>query len=482
MQILLEHVSVVLNNKKILDNISFPILENEHWAIVGNSGSGKTTLAKSICKLIFHRGEITVNNENTEDVNFVFVEQQHQFKNKQNINLFYHQQRFNSFDTEETLSVAELLDINKDVPKNTWISFFGIEQLLEKPMIQLSNGENKRLQLTKALIQNPDVIVLDHPFVGLDTMGRILLQNALNQLALLGKKIIVVCNPKDIPACITHCAQLDKGKLVFSGPKDHFIDNINHSEQQSALSLRIPIIEMFQSAYTDFEKAVELKNVSIQYQHTKVLDKINWTIHKGEKWCLSGPNGSGKSTLLSLITADNPQAFANQIWLFDKKKGSGESIWDIKKKIGHVSPELHLFFEKDISVIAAVASGLYDTIGLFKQPSKEQVSIIADWMSLTGVDQFKDKLLFQLSLGEQRLVMLTRALVKSPPLLILDEPCQGLDETQTTHFKSIVDAICSIEGVTLIYVSHYQDDIPPSINHFLHLEKGQIKQERKTTF
>jgi molybdate transport system ATP-binding protein len=179
---------------------------------------------------------------------------------------------------------------------------------------------------------------------------------------------------------------------------------------------------------------------------------------------------------LSLITADNPQAFANKIWLFDKKKGSGESIWDIKKKIGHVSPELHLFFEKGIEVKEAVASGLFDTIGLFKQISNAEEIVVESWMEVTGINHFKSKRLHQLSLGEQRLVMLTRALVKSPPLLILDEPCQGLDEDQAQLFKEIIDEICLQQNITLIYVSHYNDDIPKSINHFLHLENGQIKQ------
>jgi len=317
--------------------------------------------------------------------------------------------------------------------------------------------------------------VLDNPFVGLDTMGRKQLQNALNQLAQLGKKIILICSPKDIPECISHCALLEKGKLMLSGPKDLLLDHINKIQQSLAFSIKASINEVYQSSNATFEKAVELKNVCIQYHQKSILDNINWTIHKGEKWCVSGPNGSGKSTLLSLITADNPQAFANQIWLFDKRKGTGESIWDIKKKIGHVSPELHLFFEKGISVRDAVASGLYDTIGLFRQPSKDDGTNIEKWMAITGVHDFKSKQLFQLSLGEQRLVMLTRALVKSPPLLILDEPCQGLDETQAVLFKAIIESICSIKSVTLIYVSHYQEDIPKSINNFLYLENGSIK-------
>ena len=472
MQINLEHVSVVLNNHKLLDDISLFIDHNQQWAIIGESGSGKTTLAKSICKLIFHHGEINFNHTNSNHLHIVFVEQQHQFKNKQNIQQFYHQQRFNSFDTEQTLTVEEILENSND--KEYWVKFFGLELLLKKPMIQLSNGENKRLQLTNAMLQNPQVVVLDNPFVGLDIAGRMQLQTALNQLSQIGKKLILVCTPKDMPQCITHVALLNKGKLVTSGPKETLSDHVQFEQLTSRSSLKSSIIKLYQSKFNDFTTAVELINVTIQYNQQLILSDINWKIKNGEKWCVAGPNGSGKSTLLSLITADNPQAFANQIWLFDKRKGSGESIWDIKKKIGHVSPELHLFFDKGIEVKDVVASGLFDTIGLFRKLSTEDEAIIDDWMNATGIQHFKNKWLHQLSLGEQRLVILTRALVKSPALLILDEPYQGLDHNQTQLFKQILEVICSIKNVTLIYVSHYREDIPSQINNFLSLEKGRI--------
>lgn len=472
MQINLEHVSVVLNNQRLLDNITLFIDHNQQWVIIGESGSGKTTLAKAICKMIFHHGEINFSHSNNDHPNIVFVEQQHQFKNKENIQLLYHQQRFNSFDTEQTLTVEEILENNNE--KEYWIKFFGLENLLNKPMIQLSNGENKRLQLTNAMLKNPQVVVLDNPFIGLDIDGRKLLQTALNQLVQIGKKIILLCNPKDIPECITHVAQLNKGKLITYGPKETILDQIKSKQPTSLPILKSTIHQLYQSNFPDFTIAVELKNVTIQYNQQLILNDINWTIKNGEKWCVAGPNGSGKSTLLSLITADNPQAFANQIWLFDKRKGSGESIWDIKKRIGHVSPELHLFFDKGSEVKEVVASGLFDTIGLFRKLSIEDDAIIEDWMKATGIQHFKNKRLHQLSLGEQRLVMLTRALVKSPPLLILDEPYQGLDQNQTHLFKQILDDICNMKNVTLIYVSHYLEDIPSHINHFLQLEKGRI--------
>lgn len=472
MLIQVKDVSVTLNNKKILAGITFSIGEDEQWAIIGSNGSGKTTLANALANKIFYRGEIKF--LPTENIHLALIEQHHKFKNKQNIEQFYHQQRFNSADAEDTLTVAELLCQYNDHKLHYWINVFGINDLLPKPMIQLSNGENKRLQLISVMLKNPDLIILDNPFIGLDNNGRKILQEALNKIANDGKKIILICSEKDIPECITHIALLKEGRIQYSGEKQNLLGNNQYTSTDSTQNNTSGIKEMYNAQQADFEFAVRMQKVNIQYSNKHILKNIDWKIRHGEKWCLSGPNGSGKSTLLSLITGDNPQAFANQIWLFDKKKGSGESIWDIKKKIGHVSPEIHLCFDKGALVEDVVASGLHDTIGLFKKPSINDLELVAKWMSFLGIDKFKGKRLINLSLGEQRVVILSRALVKSPPLLILDEPCQGLDEHQTNKFNHLINEICKIQGVTIIYVSHYQEEIPRNIENFLRLEKGVL--------
>jgi molybdate transport system ATP-binding protein len=178
--------------------------------------------------------------------------------------------------------------------------------------------------------------------------------------------------------------------------------------------------------------------------------------------------------LLSLITGDNPQAYANEIYLFDKRRGSGESIWDIKRRIGYVSPELHLYFPPSISVFKVVASGLFDTIGLFRQLNEEQIKRVSDWIRLFGLQHISNRLLCHISASEQRLTLLARALVKNPSLLILDEPAQGLDTDQTAMFKDMVDQICTHTNKTLIYVSHFQQEIPACVDRFILLKDGEI--------
>jgi molybdate transport system ATP-binding protein len=454
MKIDIHNVSVVLGSKIVLDKISLSIHENEQWAIIGSSGAGKTTLAKALAKKIFFRGEIKIDSTGGNSVpKIVLINQQHRFKNKSNVENFYYQQRFNSADTEDTITVEQDLDAStentQELPK--WIGVFGIDSILSKPLIQLSNGENKRLQLTKAMLNNPDLLILDNPFIGLDTLGRKSLENALNIISHQGIKILLIASHADLPSCITHVAILENGMITKHGKKES--DNFTYDTSKSISIDHGLLEECYTPQNNSFDFIVNMIDVNIKYNNNQILSHINWQVRQGEKWCV---------------------AYANEIYLFDRRKGSGESIWDIKKNIGYLSPELHIFFNQGETGFQTVASGLYDTIGLFRKPNAAQTEITLKWMKLFEIDHLADKWLHQLSLGEQRMVLLARALVKSPPLLILDEPCQGLDRIQTEKIKGIINEICLSKNTTLIYVSHYEIDKPSCINKKLQLEKGRI--------
>lgn len=185
-------------------------------------------------------------------------------------------------------------------------------------------------------------------------------------------------------------------------------------------------------------------------------------------------NGAGKSTLLSLITGDNPQAYANEIYLFDRRRGTGESIWDIKRKTGFLSPELHLYFDRSSTAYGTLASGLWDTIGLFRGLSEAQHELVLEWLDFLGFGQYRNTLLSSLPAGIQRMLLLGRAMIKTPPLLVLDEPWQGLDQEHIEGVKSLIDRYCETYRATLIFVSHYQEDLPGCINRFLRLKSGHI--------
>lgn len=207
----------------------------------------------------------------------------------------------------------------------------------------------------------------------------------------------------------------------------------------------------------------------MRYGDTIILHDINWTVRAGESWALLGPNGSGKTTLLSLILGDNPQVYANNVVVFGRPRGSGESVWEVKQHIGWVSPELHLHFNASATCFEVVASGFHDTVGLFQPASARQRAVVRQWLARFRLLEFAHQPLFSLSAGLQRMVLLARAVAKSPRLLILDEPCQGLDSAHRALFVRAVDALIRAGAVTAIYVTHRPDEIPASIKRVLRL-------------
>jgi molybdate transport system ATP-binding protein len=461
--------------KTVLDGISFSIGQGEHMAIVGASGSGKSTLIGAMAGKYFSRGSVLFEG----DPKIITIAQQHQFKNLSNISSFYYQQRFNSADSENAVSVSDALrEINPgELRVEEALQLLGIAHVKHTRLIQLSNGEHKRFQLAKALLQDAEWLLLDNPYTGLDVAARKMLNEILDALSLRGVHFLLVTSPADIPSSITKVGLLKEGKI------DSILSRSEFEKQKTGLlaanmapSLYNYSFETVPPAYTyhDFSVAIKMIGTNVSYNNRKILDNINWEVKKGECWSISGHNGSGKSTLLSLVNGDNPQAFANEIYLFDRKKGSGETIWDIKQKIGYISPELHHYFDSTASCFEVVASGLFDTIGLFRQLSAQQKKITDQWMQVLQIGALSKKIFKQLSNGEQRLVLLARALVKNPPLLILDEPCQGLDKEIAARFIGLINAICVQMKKTLVYVSHYEEEIPSCVTHTLKLEHGKI--------
>ena len=438
-------VSVSLGAKPVVTSISFEILSGQNTAIVGPMGSGKTSLAKALAGRLFRTGEVFFSSRNPDKRAYVLlVEQQHQFKNRSNLSEFYLQQRFNSSDCEDAYTVEEEL---AGLEVGDWVSVFELSGLLKRPLIQLSNGENKRLQIVKSLAYQPDWLILDNPYVGLDVSGREILTKGLLSLEARGTHFILISSPGDVPDFIDQVIELPSELDVTAKPA--------------------PLLRIIDP----FETAVKMEKVQIKYGSKTILSDFSWEVQRGERWAIKGPNGAGKSTLISLITADNPQAYSQNITLFDRKRGTGESIWDIKRKIGYLSPELHLYFKEGGSCFSVVASGLFDTLGLFKRLSDEQTAQVKQWMQVMGITHLAERSFLQISGGEQRMVLITRALVKNPSLLILDEPCQGLDRVQTEYLKSVLDYLAENSEMTLLYVSHYDRDIPSCVNQVLELKR-----------
>jgi molybdate transport system ATP-binding protein len=465
----IEGLSASYGGAKVLSDISFTLNEDDCLAIVGPVGSGKTTLAKALSGRLFRTGTVYFKSRTTRvHPSILLVEQQHHFKNRSNMQDFYLQQRFNSADAGDAYTIREELSQEGEVPLAYWLAFFMLDHLRDKPLVTLSNGENKRLQLVKSVLRYPDWLILDNPFLGLDMEGREILANCLDKLRENSIQFILINSPAALPACVNRVIYLDNGRAAWDGPVSKYESARKVGQLTFDRSKMDDLITTAQ-VFEVFQQAVHLRNVTIQYGEKVILSDITWEVKSGDRWALSGPNGAGKSTLLSLITADNPQAYSQDIILFDRKRGTGESIWDIKKRIGYVSPELHVYFREPANVFNVVGSGLFDTLGVYKKISEDQHHRIDLCLGVFGISHLADRMFQQISTGEQRMVLLARALVKNPPLLILDEPCQGLDEEQIQRVKEILDYICSNTQTTLIYVSHYSSDIPSCVNQHLKL-------------
>ncbi len=465
-------LNVAFGAKTVFDGLDWSVSKGENWAISGESGSGKTCLLKALAGKIEHGGTVEINfAETSAPKEALYVENWYKFVNLEGDRNFYYQQRYNYHAEHDTLTVfAELekfggergLDIAKLEPI---LAGFGFEKCRQTQLIELSSGEHKKLQLVRALWLKPQILLLDDPYTGLDAKSRAALNDILDSEAADGTTVIIVTNDTELPKSVNKFAKISDGKIL---PTDR-------PESVCAAEIVHKPVPAFLKASPEIPSQVfiQARNVSVKYGEKTILDNVSWTVRAGEKWLLQGHNGSGKSTLLSLVCGDNPQAYGNDIELFGKPRGSGESIWDIKKKMGIISPEMHWYFDQNATVWNSVASGLLDTMGWFLDVSFSDAQKIDQTLEFFDLKADRDTLLTSLPLGKQRLALLARTVVKNPPLLILDEPCQGLDAAQRNRFNAAIDDLGEY-GKTIIYVGHYETRLPKCLNHKLELEKGRV--------
>ncbi len=460
---------------------------NEHIAIVGPNGAGKSLFVDTLLgKYPLLQGTVTYDftpsetNTAYDNVKYIAFRDSYGAADAN----YYYQQRWNSQDQDDAPEVRDMLgEIKDEQLKQELFELFRIEPMLDKKVILLSSGELRKFQLTKALLTAPRVLILDNPFIGLDAATRELLSSLLERLTQRqGLQIVLVLSMvDDIPSFITHVVKVNRMQVLNKQTRDEYLAVIDKADsgesyeafQQSIGALQQSIVELpYDGTNYESEEVVKLNQVSIRYGDRTILRELDWTVLRGEKWALSGENGSGKSTLLSLVCADNPQSYACDISLFGRKRGTGESIWEIKKHIGYVSPEMHRAYLKNLPAIQIVASGLHDSIGLYKQPRPEQMAICEWWMGVFGVGELKDRPFLQLSSGEQRLALLARAFVKDPELLILDEPLHGLDTYNRRRVKKIIEAFCQRKDKTMVMVTHYEAELPRCITDRIFLKRN----------
>ncbi|MCQ2245807.1 MAG: ATP-binding cassette domain-containing protein [Bacteroidaceae bacterium] len=485
--------------------INLEILAGEQVAIVGPNGGGKSMLIDVItgkhALLIttplydFSPSTKTHAYENIKYISFrdSYGDSDGTYYSRGNRETYYYQQRWNQHDTEDMPLVGDILEEARRHAMNEHLApsdetiqriykTFKLDLLLDKPLILLSSGELRKFTLTKTLLTGPRVLILDNPFIGLDAATRDQLKELLTQLSEINEVLILLVLSKtdEIPEFITHVIEVEgrniHPKVTRSTYLEHQqkIEETQLTEDKKNAILSYPYSDKsLAKSNSEIDSILDFRKVSICYGERTILKELDWKVNLGECWALSGENGAGKSTLLSLVCADNPQSYACDIRLFGKKRGTGESIWDIKRHIGYVSPEMHRAYLKDLPAIDIVASGLHDSVGLYQRPKPEQRSTCEFWMDIFGIGHLKDKTFLKISSGEQRLVLLARAFVKDPDLLILDEPLHGLDLANRALVKEIIQTFSKRQNKTLVMVTHYKEELPPCFNHEIFLKRNK---------
>ncbi|MDR2139524.1 MAG: ATP-binding cassette domain-containing protein [Tannerella sp.] len=458
-----------LPDMRFREPVEWRLRKGEQWAVVGPNGSGKTLLAGILQgRYLLKEGAVRLHFEGQSfaQVKGIAFKDIHSIANGRDV---YYQQRWHATETDACPTVADLL--GRTLPakggETLWICFRTREFLSEK-LIHLSSGELRKFLILRTLLSKSKILLLDSPFIGLDADSRRTVSEMLLRLAHAEglQVILLLSNPAEIPDMITHVLPVCDRRLFAPMSRAAFLADTALQAQLFPPEEEAPVALPRSKRKKDAHHLItfRMERVHICYEGRTILKNLCWEVKNGEKWALYGPNGSGKTLLLSLIYADNPQAYAQTLYLFDRRRGTGESIWDIKRRIGFVSPEMHLYSTENIPAADMVCSGFFDSAGLYRKCSVAQMRHAVDWMRLFGIESLKDRVFPALSFGEQRLVLLARAFVKNPDLLILDEPLHGLDVSNRQHATRIIEAFCRRRGKTLIYVTHTPEELPACVN------------------
>lgn len=432
-----------------ITNFNLDIKQGDNWAIVGNNASGKSVIGNIILDKLPNCGLV-------------------------------------SFEKIESILEAERLNDNTDfmdrIDDGTLVKdylqdkhhYFDIDKLLNRGLKYLSTGELTKVAILKELESNIETLILDEPYDSMDIESQKLIYNLLSKLCKNNITLILIVNrDSDIHEEIENIALIDSFRITLTGKRDDVLNNDSYKllrHYQKSLPSKLPG-QMENITLGDM--LISINNLDINFGETKVLKGINWSVNSGEHYKISGPNGSGKSTLLKIISADSNQSYGKDIILFGIKRGTGESIWDIKKHVGIVSSTLQKDYRVSVNLLSVIVSGFYDSIGVYSNPSGEEIELANSWLEIGGLKEKSKESFKSLSYGEQRVGLILRALVKHPKILILDEPCLGLDDINREMILQLIENIAKIGSTTILYVSHRTDDIVPSIKKELKLIPGE---------
>lgn len=455
----------------VLTDINWHWQAGQQWAILGGNGAGKTAIANLITDALRpQRGSVERHPDLDPDRDILHLsfELQRQLIDH-DIRFDDSELRADAFDVGTTVQRVVLGNGQPDQRFGDIARRCHIDHILDRGIRFVSTGESRKTLLARALYRQPKLLILDNPFEGLDHDSQAEINALINELALTDIALLVlVKQAREVPANISHVLHLEAGRSGACGTRGEVLAALAEVSPLPPLKTLPPAVERHYSVDRQMP-LLALRDVSVNYGDSTILTDINWTLNWGQHCCITGPNGAGKSTLLSLLCGDNHKAYGQSIDLFGQRRGSGESIWELKQKFGVVSTQLQLNHSGRTRVAEVVASGLYDSVGLYRDCGGSERKVALQWLRALDLEAVATQFFNQLSFGQQRLAMLARAMVKSPLILILDEPCIGLDDRHRQLILTVVDQIAARGDCHILYVSHTADEMPGCINQHLQL-------------
>jgi molybdate transport system ATP-binding protein len=511
----LEDISLRVGERRVFVDTQWQVRGPEQWAILGPNGSGKSLLARAVAgEIPVASGEVHygwAEDENARaggrggepegEVALVSAATQRAVMARESS---FYQSRWHTGAGEGKLTVSRFLsqdqveEINpfeldaRRGPRSVFLQrqreasdLLELKPLWRRKLIHLSNGEMRKVLLARALLRGPRLLVLDEPYLGLDVTTRARLRRAIRELMRQGLKILVLTSrPDEIPGRASHLLLVEGYRVVAQGRKrglwSHpLVRRLAATAPAEVAGTPRPRVPIRGGKPPEAAVLIAMRKVNVRAGAKRILREVTWTVRRGENWALVGPNGSGKTTLLSLIQGDHPQVYAQDISLFGLRPDSTQALWQARQYLGWLSPELHLHYPPEWGCLEVVCSGLFDSIGLYQACTARQYERARRWLKQLGLGTSERKALGQLSLGDQRMVLLGRAMVKTPRLCILDEPCQGLDRAHRQLLLAVVDRVVGSTGAGLIFVTHHRDEVPQCITHRLRLQAGRVVEQAR---